>query len=272
MKKTYNSKKLLNKLIKLLLEADVDWTQFSSGGQEEDDPVMNALNNLSSNPEAQQAVQQAAAQKQQQHQDILTQNQQALLQKGIDIHKLHKLGQGAGGIAYAIDNQRVLKVTGDASEAGSSSFLKGKNVKGIINIYDVWQFPNSNMYGIIMEKIVPFKDWASDPLKQDMEEIVDTFNLKKLIQKHHGDWNQIWQEIDKSELHMPNANKQTMKKALLMLANAVDGLKAVGIHNFFDVHLENLGKRMNGEVVIFDIGFAHVKSGSIPVLGKQNPV
>ena len=238
---------------RFLLSEDFDWEQFSkpqSSGAD-DDAIMNALRAIESDPEGKQALK---ASKDQAHDNVLTQNKNLLLKKGIDISKLQRLGQGAGGIAYDMGNGKVFKVTEDVNEAKVSTSLKGKNIPGIATVYDVWKFPTSKMYGIILEKVLPFEKWPNDAFKSSVEEVVDTFNLKGMLQKYQGDWNKIWQEISSSPF-LDN-DKEHLKQALDVFQRMIQSLGTAGITNFFDVHLGNLGKRANGEVVMFDIGFA----------------
>ena len=76
-----------------------------------------------------------------------------------------------------------------------------------------------------------------------------------MLQKHQGDWNKIWQEIASSPF--ADNSQQDLKQALDIFQRIVQSLGSVGITNFFDIHLGNLGKRASGEVVVFDVGFAH---------------
>jgi hypothetical protein len=262
------SKSILKEYIQLILK-EFDWNQFSSSDTEDDnDPVVQTLNKMQADPEGQKAIAAQKQQKDQSHQDILTVNKVALAQKGINIAALKRLGQGAGGIAYAIDDKRVLKVTEDQAEASVANSIKGKNLKGIINIFDAWKFPNSNFYGVVMEKVIPFDQWPNDQLKHDLEEIVDTFNLKQLLQKYHGDWEKIWKDMSSSPLFKMAGDPANLKKAFETIAIVGNNLKAAGIQNFFDLHLGNIGKNTAGNVVVFDIGFAGGGSEP-PVLGAN---
>ena len=241
--------------LKIFLGEDFDWDSLSkpqTSQSHEDDAVMNALRALENDPRGREAL---IASKDQAHGDVLTQNKMLLLRKGIDISKLKKLGQGAGGIAYDIGNGKVFKVTEDSDEAKISTSLKGKSISGVAMVYDTWKFPTSRMYGIILEKVLPFERWPDDKLKSSIEEVVDTFHLKGMLQKHQGDWNKIWQEIASSPF--ADNSQQDLKQALDIFQRIVQSLGSVGITNFFDIHLGNLGKRASGEVVVFDVGFAH---------------
>lgn len=243
----------LLEIFKFFLGEDFDWEQFSKpqGNNGDDDAVMRALSAIENDPQGKQNLKSS---KDQEHQNVLTQNKNLLLKKGIDISKLQHLGQGAGGIAYDMGNGKVFKVTQDANEAKVSTSLKGKNVPGIAIVYDVWKFPASNMYGIVLEKVIPFERWPNDAVKSSVEEVVDTFHLKGMLQKYQGDWNKIWQEISASPF-LDN-DKEQLKQALDIFQRIVQSLGSVGITNFFDLHLGNMGKRTSGEVVLFDIGFA----------------
>lgn len=197
----------LLELFEFFLKEDFDWEQFSKPQTSQgtnDDAVMSALQALEKDPSGRETLKTS---KNQAHGDILTQNKMLLMKKGIDISKLQELGRGAGGIAYDLGNGKVFKVTEDVNEVKVSTSLKNKQIAGVAAVYDTWKFPTSRMYGIILEKVLPFEKWPNDQLKSSVEEIVDTFNLKGMLQKHQGNWNKIWQEIAASRL--PTTPKKT---------------------------------------------------------------
>ena len=238
----------------LLILEEIDWNQFSSTQANDDSSaVFRAIDAMSKDPEGRKILDTHKQKQAKNFEDILTNSKVFLQKKGINIVNLKRLGSGAGGIAYAINNEKVLKITTDHQEAMVASTLKNKKIKGVVSIFDIWKFPNSNFYGIIMEKLLPFEKWPNDEMKQSMEEIVDTFNIKNLFNKHHGNWDDIWADINSSPLFKMAGKPQDLKNAFQILITIESNLKTAGIQNFGDVHIDNLGKRTNGEIVIFDI-------------------
>lgn len=262
--KQNNLKNLIKKIIKEIFNLD-QFSSNSNSSDDDNDPVLRAINNALKDPEGKAAIVSHQKQKNLSIDNVLqTFSKQLLALKKIDITKIHKIGSGAGGIAFELENNNVLKITHDADEARTSNLLKNKKIPGIIFIKDVWQFPNQNLYGIIMEKIIPFKQWPNDTMKNSIEEIVDSFNIKDLLQKHGSDSNKIWKEISTSPLFKLAGNPEDLQRAFLLIFEILNTLKKVGISSFFDLHLDNLGKRNNGEIVLFDLGFS--EGGTEPPL------
>jgi hypothetical protein len=51
-----------------------------------------------------------------------------------------RLGAGKCGVAYLLDDNRVLKITDDLNEAKVAQRIKEKNIPNVNYIYDVWMF------------------------------------------------------------------------------------------------------------------------------------
>ena len=89
-----------------------------------------------------------------------------------DNYHITFLGSGAFGTAFRInnDNDRVLKITTDDTEAANVSFLvKKSGVKGIVDYYDIHQvnvFDDdqqiTTVYSIIMERLYSISDIESN--------------------------------------------------------------------------------------------------------------
>lgn len=271
-----NNKKLYNFILKFLRE-EFNWDQFSrsSSPEESDDPlhaaIQHGLTKAAEDPEGRAVLQQKREEKKDSFKDILEVNKGLLAkEKKINVDSLKLLGSGAGGTAYDIGNGLVLKVTKDSSEAQSSNLIKGKKIPGIIHIQDVWQFPNSSFYGLIMEKIIPFKSWPEDEEKDYLDKIVDNLDLKSKLMKYKDNTGEIWKAILAEPTFSVSGNPEKLSEAFQLLTNIIQQVKSAGINNFFDLHLENLGKRVsNGEVVVFDLGFSD--GGTEPsVLGSSS--
>jgi hypothetical protein len=271
------NKKLYNYILKFLREEfeEFNLDRFSrpSSPEENDDPlhaaIQQGLTKALEDPEGREILQQKREEKKDSFKEILQLNKNLLAkEKKINVDSLKLLGSGAGGTAYDIGNGLVLKVTKDASEAQSSNLIKGKKIPGIIYVQDVWQFPNSSFYGLIMEKILPFKSWPEDETKDYLDRVVDNLDLKSKLMKYKDNTTEIWKSILAEPTFSVSGDPKELQKAFQILTNIIQQVKAAGINNFFDLHLENLGKRVsNGEIVVFDLGFSDGGTEP-PVLGS----
>lgn len=248
---------------KLFESGDFNWEAFSSSSStdsaasEFENIFMAAVRDMEADPNRGDEINKIRQNKEKAVTDVLAANNAFLLSKGIDVSKSKKLGEGASGIAYDIGNTRVFKLTKDKGEFQTALKLKGKPIKSIANIYDAWPFEATDFYGIILERILPFDKWPNDPTKDAIEEVVDTYNLKNILMKNGSDWDKAWTQITSSSVFRAAQDKSALEKAFQALKLVNEGLKKEGIHDFFDLHLGNLGKRIStGEILFFDIGFS----------------
>lgn len=105
--------------------------------------------------------------------DIQVAKYAKLLSKhGIKIGK--ELGRGAKGVASeATWNGKtgVLKLTEDVSEAKSSNHIKGKKLKHVVHIYEVFRIPDTDVFGIFQERLQPISDKEGGELNRVMDVI-----------------------------------------------------------------------------------------------------
>lgn len=247
--------------IKFLFFEDqqIDWTQFSkSSPSEEEDPVMSTILKNADNPDFHKAMDDERKKKTDLLHQTLENNRSLLLKKQIDVSKLKKLGQGTRGIAFAIDDKKVLKITDDNQEAASSNTLKGKTLTRVANIYDVWQFPNTKLYGIVLERVVPFEQINNPKITEPLEEIIDIGGLKKLLNSSQGNWTTVEQQLFTPQflLGKSTEEQELLKHAFGYLKQVDAELKQSGLQ-FFDYNLGNIGLRQStNQVVVFDIGYS----------------
>lgn len=102
---------------------------------------------------------------------LIASHKNALEKRGIDPGSI--LGRGMEGVVFELsDPKKVLKITGGDAEANLSSIMKGKKLKHVFQVFDVFKFPEGQ-YGIVKEKLVPLSeleveewyaevDWAFD--------------------------------------------------------------------------------------------------------------
>lgn len=91
--------------------------------------------------------------------EMLQQNKERLLKKGINVDSLRVIGSGQDGTAYDMGGGKVLKMTVDMKEAVACNSLVNKNFQHIARMHDVFKFQTQhpehakNVYGIVEEKL-----------------------------------------------------------------------------------------------------------------------
>jgi len=210
-----------------------------------------------------------------------------LLRRGIDTHGARELGHGSNGTAFQLKSGEVLKVTKDKMEAKTSAYIKGKKLRNVVQIYDVFKFPAPNdvYYGILQEKL---QDMSSTEVRRfdDLDDLLqdaveDSDEWRGDNETTSGGYysiltglkNMTWDEFEEYIYHYvktPQA-KLKAKRALAMLKDQfqldkiADQLVGIGIQ-FHDYHTGNIMRRGN-EHVIIDLGVSRSPApGEIPTL------
>src|ERR1035437_429968 len=172
--------------------------------------------------------------------------------------------KGTYGYAYDIGDDKIMKITSDKSEAIESQKIKGKNLKHLADIYDVYQIkpkegsiiPES--YAIIMEKLkinesyfdrmIVRLDYAFENiLGIDFNHIIDDY-----ISGEYEDKGNI---IDK--YLTKNLEDSKFYYGLLGIA---DEARQYGIESMDYMNTSNLGYKKNGNLGFFDMGFGDLES------------
>lgn len=129
-------------------------------------------------------------------------------------HKIevgNKINQGSKGTIYSIKNDpnKVLKVTNDESEAITSNHLKGKKLKNVVHIYDIYKISYiPNTYFIIQEKLNIVESLIKDFV---WNEFINTAHISELEEYAHDIINFVkTKPIDVSEF--PNTNEYLKSK------------------------------------------------------------
>lgn len=180
---------------------------------------------------------------------------------------MKELGQGAKGKAYQISNDKVLKITKDASEARTSQAVMQATDTGILTKYfDVFKFKDTDgddLFCIVQEKLehldFSFKKFIellmffSDTTGNRTVSWIYYFNLLEWLKDPA---NLIGQ-------HVPT------KSDLEWLENLVVTLKSLNI-TFKDLHSGNVLQRKDGSKVLIDLGFSQIPNAQdVPVLAKN---
>jgi len=193
--------------------------------------------------------------------------------EGVD--SMQVLGIGTHGTALEMPDGRVLKVTNDTKEAESAAMLMGQNFKNIVNFYDVWEFGDTGLFGILQEKVVPLEGGEA---KAFNDALIST-GLPLWIRKSPDNWDQVKvmtkQHIVRSvkkkfpdNHNSPEAQQFAHEindkwSALINtygIKNMFDTLNEIGI-DFHDYHAGNLMKREDGTLVLIDLGISAIRGG-----------
>jgi hypothetical protein len=79
-----------------------------------------------------------------------------------DIKKIKYAGRGYYGMAFLVDNNKILKLTQDQDEIKGIEKIVGKEIPGIVNYYGYEFYPKYNIYGILMDKANPIPKVEKD--------------------------------------------------------------------------------------------------------------
>jgi hypothetical protein len=181
---------------------------------------------------------------------------------GLTEHSL-ELGGGAWGYAYQLESGHVLKLTTDTKEVAVSARLKGKKIKHIANILEVYRLPEipymKDWFAIIQERLYPLSAHEQEffwKLHEVFEGTLTTNGLENEIevakQNEEGDDGFV-----KEDLPLLN-----------MCLELSNDLLKMGIY-LSDVHGENVLKDKDGNIKIIDLrGFSSKKS-KIPKIKNE---
>lgn len=186
-----------------------------------------------------------------------------LSSRGVDSSTLKLLGSGTQGTAFLTADGKVLKVTGDHSEAAACAKLKGSSSKSVVRIDDVFRFGKTPYYGIVQEKLEPL---SPEETKSFNDAVILTY-FPVFLAKNGYDWNTMVEKV-KEHVKKNAAGKGDKAKEFLERANDAwrlltkrygiksihDELLAAGIM-FHDYQAANVMKR-NGSYVLIDPGLS----------------
>lgn len=204
---------------------------------------------------------------------------------GIDPQKADKLQVlGTGNRGTALDlGDKVLKVTNDSKEAEAASVIAGKDIKGIVRVYDVWQFGDTGAFGITQEKLQPLSKQEADEFNKAL---VST-GLPIWIKRSGGSWDKakeltkqhVADQIKKKFGSFSSPEAKAFAKAaneqwnMLVnkfgLKNTFQTLVSLGI-DFHDYHAGNMMKRDNGDLVLIDLGLSRIQgAGKVKAINER---
>lgn len=202
------------------------------------------------------------------------------------------LGEGAFGAAWDIGGGKVLKITSDLDEAKASNFLKGKQLKHVAQIFDVFRFPRAvppagadaddydtqgnapykqDYYGIVLERLAHKEDRAFDSaLLEVIDRAGEVFKLRpdQVLKDPKFSWSMIMLAAYKSakaENYVVARNMQGYMRLMQerQIGEIRDELLRNGV-KFADLHSGNLGQKADGTWAAFDLGSESVSPGAEP--------
>lgn len=177
------------------------------------------------------------------------------------------LGGGANGFAYEINNNLVLKLTSDISEADAASrLLRGrpKNIAEIYNLYKIHDtVSNKSFFAILQENINDKPLERLRKLQNDISLInlngMDYIDIMFSIKKPKKfDYNQMVEFAKQLLTVNPEANvsqqdRQAAYEYLIEMFNMRQELIDFGIKSVDYIEIGNLGYK-NGKLKFFDTG------------------
>ena len=179
---------------------------------------------------------------------------------GINVMGAKRLGSGSFGVAYLLNDGKVLKLTKDTEEAIISNFLINKSIQHFVKIFGVFKLPitdtGEQIYAILQEKLMPVSKQDGSLLEK---------NIKVLKQVIGGSdpfifTNKKWEEI-KSLKQVQNKPDVLNYLEEIGFNNICNDLNKSGI-KFVDFHSGNFMRRSDGTLVLIDIGADATNFGS----------
>lgn len=195
---------------------------------------------------------------------IIKRHAAELTKRGVHVDPTNVVGGGANGVVFEAGAGKVLKITLDEDEAMASNHVKGKKLKHVVHIFDVFKFkthPNNegDFYGIVQERLRPLPPHDSLEIKN----AIDILDRKIGI-----DWNMSGghAKIQRVLAKLPKDDQVVVTHALGFLNDkgvfeVVDELVENDI-DWGDLHAENLMKR-GDDLVAVDLGVSE-SPGEIP--------
>jgi len=189
------------------------------------------------------------------------------LKTTFDINKIKYVGRGAHGLAFQVDNNRIIKITNDKDEIAVIKRLFNiqndiedtidldREIPGVINFYKLKYYPNYDFYAILMDKAnpLPFEEKkVYDVIHQEMGSYTDSpfwdeFDDEdddvrdELLDRINDELNQF--NIDISYSEIIDYIEKYRELLILLDDNNISTQ---------DLHGGNIGE-INGELVHYDV-------------------
>lgn len=126
--------------------------------------------------------------------------------------------------------------------------MLNKPKKSFVNYYSV-ESNNNGYYKLIMEKLYPLSDNECEII----DLILNTLGIEEYMLDDNKRYSFIQELKNNPEYYEDFASFNEMKNMILILKRMYIEAKQIGI-KLFDLRCDNIGKRLNGDIVHFDLG------------------
>jgi hypothetical protein len=198
--------------------------------------------------------------------DLLDEFGPALEKAGIKISGMPRvLGDDKGAQGTPVDiGGTVLKFTKDRTEANSSYRIKGKKLKNVANVYNVYQLDETHVFVIHQELL--------DPLDKEIKSGWYTYrfrdNINSFFKKKDKERARRFLE-DELDYRKPDPKvAQKMRDALEQALNGAEELMANKVIAP-DRHYENVMQRPDGTIVLIDLGLSRSPEVNVPQVDAE---
>lgn len=168
------------------------------------------------------------------------------------------LGGGSYGIAFLLKDHTVLKITCDQTEGKAASFLVGKRLENVAEVYEVYRLPKSDLHVIVMEYI-PDSLADDDSFGEYLHEII----LKVLYTPGVSKKEKMILAIEYLR-EEPFDENSDMSNGV---SYALEALEKAGVV-WLDFHNGNMGMK-GGRLYVYDIGQSQSPGGQVKTLSKN---
>jgi hypothetical protein len=169
------------------------------------------------------------------------------------------LGHGELGTAFKLQDNTVLKITSDPTEAKAARHILGKNFKNVYHIRGVYELSDSKIYVIWQELLERIDD-----IKDDREIVRVYYSVKgsEMLEWYNANDDQkLKDEIGLYDPDIPQS--RILFKLCKDVAEGLKQLRSAGI-KYKDYHLGNvMYRKKDDSFVLIDLGVS--KSGGIEI-------
>lgn len=198
--------------------------------------------------------------------DLIKKFSKQLRKRGIPIKNgASFIASGGNGSAFDLGGGKIFKITKDHDEASSSHMVAGENLKYVAHVFDVFKFPSSEFYGIVIERVATLSPaeenevdeailmanmyvskWWDDMSEQDFDEHIDAL---------------FFANDDNADIIAAAEKVQKVFKKIQAF-KILDELRKHDVQ-WHDFSGSNIGKR-GGKYVAFDLGVSEHPGPKVP--------
>jgi len=178
---------------------------------------------------------------------VIERYRQLLSKKGLEPNLKRSLGSGYHGEAYELAaHGKVLKVTDDEDEARAAQHVKGKTLRHVVKVFDVFSFPGATWFGVVVEKL--------RELPEQTKEVLTRLNGKSMNSGGLTSYDQFMSGVS------PDDRTELEKMKFREMYDELAQNKIL----YSDWHGGNVMTRTGQEFVLADLGGETVSPGKTP--------